>query len=154
VLVQPAVKGRHTTDTAHGICSAVSNRAHGREGPHPGEQQTPKSLYSAVHALKHTADTLPCPAGTGTRQTSSTVAVTAVTTLPCACTRQMVCRVQKRHYRVYGRHGRGVDSGSAQCTFPMLATESLHNPYFKKAIRVYPRKKHGFFFLFKPTGGL
>jgi hypothetical protein len=112
VLVQPAVKGRHTVVLAHGRCSAVSNRAHGREGPHPGEQQTSKSLYSAMHDLKHTADTLPCHAGTGTRQTSSAVSVTAVTSLPCACTRQMVCRVQKQVCRVNGPHGRGVDSGS------------------------------------------
>jgi hypothetical protein len=82
-------------------------------GPHPSKQHRPKSLYSAVHARIHTADTLPCPAHDGTRQTSSAVAVTAVTTLPCVCTRQMVCRVQKQHYRVYGRHGRGMDSGSA-----------------------------------------
>jgi hypothetical protein len=114
VLIQPAVKGRHTADRAHGRWSAVSNETHGREGPHPGERQTPKSLYSAVHALKHTADTLPCPAVMGTWQTTSAIAVTAVTTLPCACTRQMVCRVQKQHYRVYGRHVRGMDSGSVR----------------------------------------
>jgi hypothetical protein len=113
VLVQPIVKGRHTADMTHGRWSAMSNETHGREGPHPGEQQTPKSLYSAVHALKHTADTLPCPAGMDTRQTTSAVAVTAVTTLSCACTRQMVCHVQKQHYRVCGRHDKGMDSGSA-----------------------------------------
>jgi hypothetical protein len=83
-----------------------------QRGPHPGERQTPKLLYSAVHAIKHTVDTLPCPAVTGTRQTTSAVAVTAVTTLPCACTRQMACRVQKLVCRVNGPHGRGMDSGS------------------------------------------
>jgi hypothetical protein len=62
----------------HGRPSTVSNRAHGREGPHPGEQQRPKSLYCVVSARKHTVDHLPCLARLGTPQTSSVVAVTAV----------------------------------------------------------------------------
>jgi hypothetical protein len=97
----------HTAD-----CLPCPTRHTAEMGPTPGEQQTPKSLYSAVHALKHTVDTLPCPAGTGTRQTSSAAAFTAVTTLPCVCTRQMVCRVQIRIYRANGRHGRGLFSCS------------------------------------------
>jgi hypothetical protein len=82
-------------------------------GPHPGEQQRPKSLYCAVHAQIHTADTLPCLANDDTRQTSSAVAVTVVYSLPCVHTRQMVYRVQKHLYRVNGTHGRDQDSGSA-----------------------------------------
>jgi hypothetical protein len=86
--------------------------AHSRQGPHPGGRQTTKHLYCAVWSGRHSTDPLPCLFCLDTRQSSSAVAITVVSSLTCVCTRQRVYRGQKQLCRVNGIHSRACISGS------------------------------------------